>query len=264
MKRLIIALPLVLFALTGCATKTAPQKQQIQSFASEPSGDIFDDFENEFDDTSSVVIFDPLSGYNRLMTQFNDKVYIYALEPLAQGYAKILPQGLRVSIKNFTEHLKTPIRLSNNLLQFKFKNAAQETGRFAINTIFGLGGFFDPASTDLGWNKHDEDFGQTLGFYGIGEGFHVVLPFLGPSNVRDMIGLGGDAFLSPLTNLGYHHISYKLSLNTAESIGVKTADVVNDTSLRLGQYESLKKDALDLYPFLRDSYTQYRNQQIKE
>jgi len=256
---------LILFVLSGCATKKTPQSQHpsiVQTTSS--SDDIFDEFEDEFDTSSSAQIFDPLEGYNRLMTQFNDKVYTFALEPIAQGYAKTLPEGLRVSIRNFGDHLKTPIRITNNLLQFKFKNSLQETGRFAVNTIFGLGGFFDPASTDLGWHKHDEDFGQTLGFYGFKEGFHVVLPFLGPSNLRDIIGLGGDTFMSPLTNLGHQHVAYKIPNNTLESVGIKTMEVVNDTSLKLGQYESIKRDALDLYPFLRDAYTQYRNQQIKE
>lgn len=98
----------------------------------------------------------------------------------------------------------------------------------------------------------------------MGEGFHVVLPFFGPSNLRDMFGLVADGYVSPLSTTGSNEISYKIPNNAYEQIGIKTVDVVNGTSLKLGQYEAIKKDALDLYPFLRDIYTQSRNKQIEE
>jgi phospholipid-binding lipoprotein MlaA len=233
-------------------------------YADEKYNDEFtQDFDSEFTNKNGEV-FDPLSGYNRLMTNFNDKVFINVLNPLAKGYAYVVPQTARIGIDNFFDNIMFPIRLINNLLQLKFQNSAEETGRFIVNTIWGLAGFMDVAKSELGWEAHKEDFGQTLGFYGIGDGFHVVLPFLGPSNLRDIVGLGADSYVSVLSTTGSSDLNYKIPNTQLEEIGIKTYDVVNTTSLKQGQYESLKKDALDLYPFLRDIYTQTRKKQIEE
>jgi len=160
--------------------------------------------------------------------------------------------------------LRFPIRLANNLLQFKIKNSAEETGRFVVNTIFGLGGLFDPAKTDLGWERHDEDLGQTLGFYGLPDGPYIVLPILGSSNLRDTVGLVGDTYISPLYSADADNICYKIPQNTYQDVLIGSVEVINKTSLHLGEYDLIKKDALDLYSFLRDAYTQQRRQKIKE
>ena len=122
----------------------------------------------------------------------------------------------------------------------------------------------DPATKELNMKTHDEDFGQTLGFYGVGEGFPIVLPFLGPSNLRDTVGLVADSYVNPLSTTGDSDLRYKIPNNMGQQIAIQTFDAVNSTSLKLGQYESLKKDALDLYPFLRDIYSQARKKQIEE
>ena len=110
---------------------------------------------------------------------------------------------------------------------------------------------------------HNEDFGQTLGHYGIGSGFHVVLPFLGPSNIRDLAGITLDAYASPLVNVkGWEN--YKIPDNLGQSIGIVTVHFINKNSLHLGEYENLKQDAVDLYPFLRDTYEQKRISDITE
>ncbi|MBP9490149.1 MAG: VacJ family lipoprotein [Aliarcobacter sp.] len=227
------------------------------------NNDLTEDFDSEFS-TKKEEIFDPLSGYNRLMTTFNDKVFMNILNPISKGYAYVVPQTARIGIDNFFENIMFPVRFTNNLLQLKFQNSGEELGRFLINTLWGLGGFMDPATKELNMKAHKEDFGQTLGFYGVGEGFHVVLPFLGPSNLRDIAGLATDSYVSALSTMGDSDLKYKIPNNFEEQIGIKTFDVINSTSLRLGQYESLKKDALDLYPFLRDIYTQARKKQIEE
>ena len=243
---------IILFALT------------IFCFADEKYNDDFtQDFDSEFTN-NNVEIFDPLSGYNRLMTNFNDKVYINVLNPISEGYAYVVPQTARIGVDHFFDNLMFPVRFTNNLLQLKFQNSAEELERFVVNTLWGLGGFLDPATNELKINAHKEDFGQTLGFYGVGEGFPVVLPFLGPSNVRDIVGIAGDSYISPLTVTGNEDIKYKIPNNLEQQIGIQAFDVVNSTSLKLGQYESLKKDALDLYPFLRDIYSQARKKQIEE
>lgn len=223
-----------------------------------------DEFDSEFSKQETKEVFDPLSGYNRAMTSFNDGVYTYVLNPVATGYSNTLPETIRIGFSNFFSNLLFPVRFINNLLQFKFENSAEELGRFVVNTLWGLGGFMDPAKNELGWIEHDEDFGQTLGYWGVGEGFHVVLPILGPSNLRDIVGLAADGYISPLNTTAEDKISYKIPENFAQQAVIMTVDTVNSTSLRLGQYEALKKDALDLYPFLKDVYNQNRNRQIEE
>jgi len=147
-----------------------------------------------------------------------------------------------------------PVNVANTLLQLKPKRAATELARFAVNTTAGFFGFTDPAASELNLQPYPEDFGQTLGHYGIGSGFHIVLPLLGPSNLRDTLGLVPDYFLDPI-----NHID-----DFETRIAVRAYSQVNQTSLHLGEYESIKKDAVDLYPFLRDAYEQRRAKLIEE
>lgn len=219
------------------------------------------DFSNEFE-SQKVEVYDPLSGYNRIMTTFNDNVFIYVFNPTTKAYVKVVPETARVGLSNFFDNLLFPIRFVNNLLQFKFQNSVDELARFLVNSTFGILGFMDPATTELGIEKHKEDFGQTLGFYGVGSGFHIVLPFLGPSNLRDTFGLIGDSYVSPITDTSA--LNYKIPNDSSQTIYVGSAKYINDNSFDLGKYENLKKDALDLYPFLRDIYEQKREKEIRE
>jgi phospholipid-binding lipoprotein MlaA len=209
-------------------------------------------------------LFDPLSGYNKIMTSFNDQFFMNVLNPISKGYAYITPETMRIGISNFFENIMFPVRFSNNLLQLKFKNANEELGRFTINTLWGLGGFMDPATNELNMTPHKEDFGQTLGFYGIGDGFPVVLPILGQSNLRDMVGLGADSYVSALSTTGDSDLNYKIPNNFEQELGIKSFEMINSTSLKLGQYETIRKDGTDLYPLLRDIYAKSRKKQIEE
>jgi phospholipid-binding lipoprotein MlaA len=250
------------FLLAGCSQININELiPKIGTSSEEENFDEFDDFDSEF---QTQHIHDPLEDYNRIMTSFNDKIYIYILEPTASTYEQIVPKGGRIAIRNFFTNLEAPIRLTNNLLQFKIEKASIEGGRFFVNTMFGLGGFFDPAKSDLGWESYDEDFGQTLGFYGMKGGIPIVLPLLGPSNARDSIGLVVDSIINPLSYMGHNTLKYKIPANAEEGLFIKAYEITNETSLHLGEYESFKKDALDFYPFLRDSYMQLRKQKIKE
>ena len=225
--------------------------------ASSPS-----DIENEFSADKEETLFDPLSGYNRIMTTFNDNVYEYVLKPTAQGYAYIVPQPAREGIANVADNLLFPIRFINNILQLKFQNSMEELGRFVINSTLGLVGFMDVASSDFGLKPHSEDLGQTLGFYGVGGGFHIVLPFLGPSNARDVVGLFGDSWANPLSYVEARNANLLDSFE--EELLLKGFLAVNQTSLRFEEYDSFKKDAIDLYPFLRNLYESRRNKRISE
>lgn len=226
------------------------------------SGDEFeDDFAEEFNEEEIV---DPLESYNRVMTSFNDFMYLNFLTPVAKGYSAVMPEPARVGISNFFHNITFPVRFVNNILQFKFTNAGEELGRFVVNSTAGVLGFMDPAKEYMNLQKREEDFGQTLGYYGVGQGFHVVLPIFGPSNLRDIVGLAGDNYISPLTDVSHNQIGYKIPDRPEKTFGITVFNTTNKTSLNIGKYENLKKDALDLYPFLRDIYTQNREKQIKE
>jgi|YNPBryantNP2012_1023418.scaffolds.fasta_scaffold01293_8 Surface lipoprotein len=208
-------------------------------------------FEEEY---TKAALADPIEPVNRFMFQFNDKLYFYVLKPAAQGYSFLLPEPVRISVSNFFRNLGFPVRFANSVLQLKFKDAGNEFSRFCINTIYGVGGLFDPAKEYWELPQKDEDFGQTLGHYGVGQGFYLVLPVFGPSSLRDGIGLVADIFTDPLT--------YYLNWEThAVEQGVST---VNHTSLHIGEYENIKKEALDPYIFIKEGWTQRRDALVRE
>lgn len=228
---------------------------------SQVEGDVAfeEEFEEEFKERPGSKVFDPLHGYNRFMTKVNDKFYFWMLKPTASGYRKVVPQGVRISINRFFNNLLFPVRFVNNVLQLKFKGAGVELARFGINTTLGVVGFGDPAKKRFDLNAYPEDFGQTLGYYGIGGGFHLVLPILGPSNLRDTVGLVADFYLDPICYIGTCYAD-----EWEPAMGIQAYKGVNYTSLHIGEYESLKKDAIDLYPFLREVYEQSRKKEIAE
>ena len=257
------------------AQEKSPESIQLQS-ETETDEDVedeeFDDgFEDEFE-SAEKEIFDPLSGYNTVMTQFNDGFYVYVLDPVARGYEWVMPDLAQSGVKNFFHNLLFPIRFVNNALQLKPINAGEELFRFIINSTVGIFGLWDPAKEWFDLEAHEEDFGQTLGYYGVGGGFHIVLPFLGPSNLRDMFSLYPDMQMDPVYYV--ENRPYNLPKKEGEYLGMSRQAVqqsnllilktVNQESLRIGQYENLKKDAIELYPFLRDVYEQNRAKLIEE
>ena len=257
------------------AQEKSPESTQLLS-ETETSEDLedeeFDDgFEDEFE-SAEKEIFDPLSGYNTVMTEFNDGFYVYVLDPVARGYEWVMPDLAQRGVKNFFHNLLFPIRFVNNALQLKPINAGEELFRFIINSTVGIFGLWDPAKEWFDLEAHEEDFGQTLGYYGVGGGFHIVLPFLGPSNLRDMFSLYPDMQMDPVYYV--ENRPYNLPKKEGEYLGMSRQAVqqsnllilktVNQESLRIGQYENLKKDAIELYPFLRDVYEQNRAKLIEE
>ncbi|UCF84408.1 MAG: VacJ family lipoprotein [Desulfobacteraceae bacterium] len=218
------------------------------------------DADEEFDDIPQEefeedFIADPLEPINRIFFHFNDKLYFWVLKPVATGYKKVAPEPLRISVRNFFSNLFTPIRAVNCLLQGKFKGFGNELLRFVANSTVGMLGFMDPAKTALNLEKQDEDFGQTLGLYGLGPGFFINWPILGPSSLRGTVGVVGDGFIDPL--------NYLVD-STLYNAATRGYEQVNTTSLTIGEYESLKKAALDPYVSLRDAYYQYRKNKIKK
>ena len=211
-------------------------------------------FDEEFEE-DKVQVADPLSLWNKAMFHFNDKLYFWALKPLARGYKAVAPDFFRTGVNNFFRNLATPIRLANCILQGKGSAAVIEFSRFFVNTTVGVLGFGSPADKYPELIPRDEeDLGQTLAKYGLGNGIYLVWPVLGTSTLRDSIGLAGDFFLDP--------VSYVKP--TEAALGIRSIDIVNKTSFRIGDYESLKEASIDPYTALRDVYLQLRKKKIKE
>ncbi len=235
-------------------------------------GELEEEFGDEFDEEESEEDFDPLSGYNRAMHDFNDWFYINVGFPVARGYRWVVPEGGRLAVKRFFDNLLYPMRFVNNVLQLKLLNAGEETLRFTINTTIGLLGFFDPAKSWFGLEEHDEDFGQTMGHYGVGGGFPIVLPILGHYNLRDALSYIPDRELDPLaggsiSNRALNSISSGGPVYSPElyqEIGVTVFEYLNEYSFRIEEYEAVRKDAIDFYLLMRNGTEQSRNKKIKE
>ncbi len=190
---------------------------------------------------------DPLEGMNRGIFWFNTQVDDYVLEPVAKGWDKIAPDRLKKSVSNFFHNLGFPIVAVNNLLQGKVVRSASDVGRFAVNTTIGFLGFFDPA-TEWGLEQHNEDFGQTLGYWGVPPGPYLVLPFFGPSDPRDTVGLAADSF----------SIVYAYFIPFYATFGAGAVDVVNRRALVLREVRQIKEASFDYYIAVRNAYRQHR------
>jgi phospholipid-binding lipoprotein MlaA len=196
---------------------------------------------------------DPWEGFNRRIFWFNDRVDVYVLEPVAKGWDWALPKPIQTGFSNFFENLRFPIRFVNDVLQGKLVDSAQTVARFTVNTMLGGAGFLDPA-TDIGLKQSNEDFGQTLGVWGVPSGPYLVLPFLGASNIRDTGGLVFDsaASITPFFIDGFI------------TAGARLIDVINTRAQFLGAVAEAKAASLDYYIFVRNAYTQRRDALVKD
>lgn len=194
---------------------------------------------------------DPWEGYNRAMTSFNDKVDEAVIKPVATAYKDVLPSPVRTGVGNFFGNLGDAWSFVNNALQGKTTFALHSFWRVVVNTTIGLGGILDPAS-EMHLERHRQDFGSTLGYWGVGTGPYLVLPILGPSTLRDTAGLPVDFYGSPAYNLG--------SVQTRNRLTVLR--LVDTRARLLGVTDLLDQAALDPYSFTRDAYFQRRLNQI--
>lgn len=190
---------------------------------------------------------DPFEGFNRAVYKFNDGFDRAIAKPVATAYVKVTPGPVRTGVRNFFSNIADVFIGVNNLLQGKPEEALTDWGRFAFNTTFGFLGIADWA-TDMGLEKHDEDFGQTFGRWGAGTGPYLVLPFLGPSDVRDGVGTAFDMYTDPVSN---HTPVDERNSAIALRLVSRRADL-------LGASRLLEQAALDPYAFLRDAYLQRR------
>ncbi|WP_420957013.1 VacJ family lipoprotein [Burkholderia gladioli] len=194
---------------------------------------------------------DPFEGFNRTMYKFNDTVNTYALKPVAKGYQWAVPQPVRDSVTNFFSNIGDVYIAANNLVQLRIADGVGDIMRVVINTVFGVGGLFDVA-TVAKLPKHTADFGLTMGHYGVPSGPYVVLPFLGPSTVRDTAGLAVDYAGNPLTYVSPDALSWSL-------FGV---NLINTRANLLGAGDVLDAAAIDKYSFVRNAYLQRRQSLI--
>jgi len=218
-----VAMGVAVFAMTGCATVQTPSKE------------------------------DPWEGFNRTVFKFNDTVDQYALKPVAQGYVKVTPQPVRDSVTNFFANIGDVYNVANNLLQLKIADGVQDLMRIVINTVFGVGGLFDVA-TLAKLPKHNQDFGLTMGHYGVPAGPYLVLPLFGPSTVRDAVGTGGNYFINPLTYVEPAAVSW----------GLYGLNIVSTRANLLGASDLLEGAAIDKYSFVRNTYLQRRRYQLSD
>ncbi len=200
---------------------------------------------------------DPLEGVNRGIYKFNDVTDKAVFKPVATAYKAVAPTPIRTGFNNFFNNLGSITSVFNNLLQFKFANAFSEAGRFVINSTFGLAGFIDLAGMDK-IPVHKEDFGQTLGHWGVGSGAYLVLPFLGPSTVRDTTGLVFDtATTDPIK---YTHNIGEVRLHNQ----LRAAQFLDKRTELLDATDLVDEASLDPYAFMRDAYLQRRASQIQD
>jgi phospholipid-binding lipoprotein MlaA len=195
---------------------------------------------------------DPWEGMNRSVFEFNEGLDKYVAKPVAQGYQAVTPQVVDTGISNFFSNLEDVLIVVNDVFQLKPIQAASDTARFVINSTVGLLGFFDVAS-HIGLPKHNEDLGQTLGYWGVGAGPYVMLPFLGPSNLRDVFGYAGDT----ATGLGYSSIG----TTTAQTVSVWT---LRNVDLRADLIASEGLVTGERYVFFRSFYQQRREYLVND
>ena len=194
------------------------------------------------------VARDPLEPINRAVFGFNEVFDDVLMKPVAKGYRAVFPELVRAGVTNFFSNIDDVWIAANNLLQAKPEHALQDVMRVAINTVFGLGGLIDVAS-DAGLDKHNEDFGQTFGRWGVGSGPYIVLPFFGPSNLRDGIALFGlDYKVDPVWNI--NDVAVRNTLFSVRAVDRRTN--------ALDAVQAIEDAALDKYRFVRDSYVQRR------
>ncbi|MFO7761229.1 MAG: VacJ family lipoprotein [Desulfobia sp.] len=251
----IFSLTLLFFCLVSSQVRAGEQDDGQMSGPDFPEySDWYDDFMEE----DAATIKDPLEPANRIFFKFNDKLYFWFLKPVASAYGKAVPRDFRISFRNCFNNLEAPVHMSNDFLQGKFKDGFVEACRFFINSTVGILGLSDAARDVFALNSPGkEDLGQTIGYYGIGNGFYLCWPFMGPSTLRDTVGMTGDFFLRPGTYMASTSSLYLRGL-------FFSGRYINNTSLRIGDYEDFLVSTFDPYLAMRDAYIQRRFNMIEE
>jgi phospholipid-binding lipoprotein MlaA len=215
----------------------------------------FDDLYDEGEETEEVRDYDPLEPMNRAFFAFNRGLDFVLIEPITRGYEFVVPEPARDALFRAFRNVNSPVIFVNDLLQLRFRDAAETAGRFLLNSTLGAGGLFD-AGRELGWEHHDSDFGQTLGRYGVASGPYLVVPLLGPSSLRDGIGQIIDGLFQPLTYL----IGPGQLLTVALPIGGGRGLTLR--SHHSEELEALEESSVDFYAAMRSAYLQARRAKV--
>jgi phospholipid-binding lipoprotein MlaA len=259
----LVLLTLCLLAASACQSrKTAKDFGDTATSAPAPATTEAATATPAVDEVSGSPVPDPLYGWNMVWFSFNDVFYGVLMRPLARGYAVVMPEIVRTGLANAYSNFTFPIRFVNSLLQLNFVKASREFGRFMLNSTLGVGGLMDVAKSDPNLQPGNEDFGQTLGHYGMGEGFYIVWPLLGPSDLRDSFGLAGDALANPLTWIFGPWTMYGDYNPWYWSYIIKAGDVFNRLPVILEDYDAITKPAIEPYSAVKDAYIQYRRNAV--
>lgn len=199
---------------------------------------------------------DPWERMNRATYRFNDVVDKKVYRPVARGYQRATPQFLQTGVRNFFSNIDYPLVMLNDLLQGQLRGFANDTGRFVLNSTVGIGGIFDPA-TAAGLDRNERDLGQTLGKWGVPSGPYVVIPFLGPSDVRDGLGRFAEAYAAPR-----YWIYHQRLINASEYYGTYLLYLI-DYRVQLLSLNQLLDSSYDPYAFMRNTYLQRRDHKVK-
>ena len=192
---------------------------------------------------------DPFEGYNRFMFSFNEGFYEHIMEPVAEGYRDAVNEDIRMVISNIFDNALAPVRLVSSLLQGDLDKTGRVIGRTLINTTIGLGGMFDVAEEGFGIEDVNEDLDQTMGSYGIPNGPYIMLPLLGPTTMRGLVGRAGGSFLSP---------TFHFAPSVEVGAGITVGDKINDASFIIDEKKQLEESTIDEYESMKDFYNQYR------
>ena len=250
-----VALGLSALVLTGCTTTKARKQEAAPAVATSGGGDGKSVAKStvDLDEYQVPTIADPIEPVNRGTFWFNHQLYRFVLRPVSKTYEKVVPQPVRKGIYNVFDNVEFPVRFVNQTLQGNFKRAGQETGKFCVNTVLGVGGIMTPAEKFPAIaNVPDTDTGLTFAKWGIGHGFYLMIPVIGPRSARDTVGLAGDYALHPLTWVGFFYGTW------AWTIPVSAADTLAVMPDKFGQYDAATENAVDPYLAVRTAYLQYR------
>ncbi len=252
---------LALFALFVCVSDCAGSGN---SATAQPAPSNSSSVPDDFTNTPVQKVNDPFQGFNREMFRINDTLYKFAFRPFARGYAAVVPAPIRTGITNVFDNAQYPVRFINCVLQGKIQRSAQETGKFLVNSTVGAGGWMRPSEKIPAIaNVPAADFGQTLSVWGISTGPYLVVPGLGPSDCRDLVGYAGDFVIYPLNwhAIGLIHHAF---ISDTISFSLGAAKFVNGLPKAVDTYDQITSAAVDPYIAVRDGFLTLRAAQVRK
>lgn len=258
MNKLFLCIPLGALLFSGCASTRSADTEAPPAAATDETtavGTEIADYEDPYaDDYEVAEAFDPLRPLNQAIFAFNDAAYTYVLDPVGDGYSFVMPDPAEKGISNFFENLGYPVRLVGNVLQWRWERAGRETQRFLLNSTVGVLGFGKPSENYESLRVPEEDVGQAFGLWGIDPGPYLVLPILGPTNLRDLVGRVGETFLNPVGYVEEWEIEWAL----------RGTELINNLPPTMDNYFQIVEASIDPYTAIREGYSERRKAQVDQ